>query len=567
MDESRHEDKYTHAHRERQRHIDAIVKARTDKKIVVAGPGTGKTYLFKTILKGKRNTLTLTFVNALVEDLSLELFGLSDVKTLHGFARRQLEKATGKSIKVFPKLSEVINEDAKILLDSKIDFDELFHNRADDDKRLEFYKARKAYYGHYGFSDLVFAAVKYFERHQDKIPVHAQVVVDEFQDFNTLEVSLIDLLAKKSPVLLTGDDDQALYESLKSASAKHIRQRHSDARSGYTSFSLPYCSRCTRVIVEATNDIISGAAHNGLMQGRIGKPFLYFEDADKDEESARNRHVVYTKLYAKQIPWFIQERVKEITKQMQSKFTVLILSPTRTQCRLVVDALKTKGFEHVQFMERKDSPEPTLLDGLKLLLEDEKCNLGWRVVAKTILDAAECQALVRETSKEGESRLVCEMIDDRRKRQVAHLLTTLRAVRGGKADIKEEKLAELLKEVGVDAYGMARDYLRDELIVNSLHRVDAGVRKTSILVTTIQSSKGLAADYVFITHFDDQYFVKSRDKRNISDQDVCNFLVALTRAKRKVFLLSTDTNKVPTFLKWIDRARIWEVEAPGASGK
>jgi len=226
---------------------------------------------------------------------------------------------------------------------------------------------------------------------------------------------------------------------------------------------------------------------------------------------------------------------------------------------LVVDALKTKGFEHVQFIERQHTPEPTLLDGLKLLLEDEKCNLGWRVVAKTILDAAECQALVRETSKEGEPRLVRELIDDGRKRHVAHLLTTLRAVRDGKADTKEEKLAELLKEVGVDAYGMARDSLRDEIIVNSLHRVDAGVRKTSILVTTIQSSKGLAADYVFITHFDDQYFVKSRDKSNISDQDVCNFLVALTRARRKVFLLSTDTNKVPTFLKWIDRARILEM--------
>jgi hypothetical protein len=45
----------------------------------------------------------------------------------------------------------------------------------------------------------------------------------------------------------------------------------------------------------------------------------------------------------------------------------------------------------------------------------------------------------------------------------------------------------------------------------------------------LQSSKGPAAEYVFITHFDDQYFIKDKNKTNISDQDICNFLVAITR--------------------------------------
>ena len=72
---------------------------------------------------------------------------------------------------------------------------------------------------------------------------------------------------------------------------------------------------------------------------------------------------------------------------------------------------------------------------------------------------------------------------------------------------------------------------------------EPGTRKTSIVLTTIQSSKGLDADYVFITHFDDQYIVRDKSKNKISDQDVCSFLVALTRAKRKVFLLSTKKSK------------------------
>jgi hypothetical protein len=74
------EDKYTRAQKERQKYIDAVLSSSSKKKIVVAGPGTGKTFLFKKVLQGKSKTLTLTFVNSLVEDLSLELNGISDVK-------------------------------------------------------------------------------------------------------------------------------------------------------------------------------------------------------------------------------------------------------------------------------------------------------------------------------------------------------------------------------------------------------------------------------------------------------------------------------------------------------
>jgi len=157
------EDTYATAKRERQEHVNAILHSPSNKKIVVSGPGTGKTLLFKSILEGKKKTLTLTFVNTLVEDLSLELCGLSDVRTLHSFALTELNNATGKSIKVFPKLSEVIKEDARILLNEAIDFDHLFHNRDDENKHIVFYRKRKNYYGHYGFSDIVFAAVRYFE--------------------------------------------------------------------------------------------------------------------------------------------------------------------------------------------------------------------------------------------------------------------------------------------------------------------------------------------------------------------------------------------------------------------
>ncbi len=554
--------KYETIKRERQKYVDRILQSPSAKKIVVAGPGTGKTYLFKMILEGKKNTLTLTFVNALVEDLSLELCGISDVKTLHGYARGVLKTAKTKDINIFPKLSRVIKEDAKILLnEEEVDFDHLFHNRVDEKEHIEFYKKRKDYYKHYGFSDIVFAVVRYFEENRQKIPEYEQVVVDEFQDFNKLEVSLIDLLAEKSPVLIAGDDDQALYESLKSASPKHIRQRHNDTTFGYTTFCLPYCSRCTRVIVEAANDIIAGAKDSGYLISRISKRFQYFDDKEQDKVSHKNPQIIYKQLFVNQIPQFIQAQIETIAKEVRGKFTVLIISPTNIQCRSIVDALKKKGFQSVHFMEKKGKEEPTLLDGLKLLLEAKKecnqCNLGWRIAAKAILNDADFETLLKLTDEE-HAKNFSELIQSDKKKEVTQMLTTARAVRDGKpAD--DAKLSDLLKKVDLDAYEMVRDCLKDEITSGAWPHSNPGIKNIPITTATIQSSKGLDADYVFITYFDDQYFIKDGDRTQICDQDICNFLVTLTRARRKVLLISSDTNRKPVFLKWIDEKRIREM--------
>jgi superfamily I DNA/RNA helicase len=559
--------KYAIAEREREKHIDAILNSPSSRKIVVGGPGTGKTHLFESILKGKRGTLTLTFVNALVEDLSLEFCGLSVVRTLHSFARGIMKKATQRGIDVFPKLSKVIKEDARILLNEDIDFDHLFHNRTAENRHIEFYKKRKNYYKHYGFSDIIFAAVRLLEQDRGKIPKFSQVLVDEFQDFNALEVGLIDLLAEKSPILLVGDDDQALYESLKSASARHIRQRHSGEDSGYAAFCLPYCSRCTRVIVDAVDDIIRGAKEHGYLAGRICKPFRYFESEEKDRDSNANAKLTYAQLFHAKIPWFIQKCIEEIAEQVRDKFTVLIISPTNVLCKCIAEALNDKGFKSVQLMEKEDTKEPTLLDGLKLLLRDRNCNLGWRIVAKEVLEDTDFATLLKESDKDNAKR-VSNLIAGDQKGKVTQMLRVLRALRDRNQIQDETELAGLLKKLGHDPYARAKDNLKDEIKSCRPGALEPSackpeVTKIPITTTTIQKSKGLEADYVFMTHFDDQYFIKHRDKSKVSDEDICKFVVVLTRARRKVFLISSDTKRRPLLLNWIDKRRICEVLGDG----
>jgi superfamily I DNA/RNA helicase len=535
-------DKYVEAAAERQKHVDAILNSPSPRKIVVAGPGTGKTHLFKKVLEGKGHTLTLTFVNSLVEDLSLELCGISEVRTLHSFARGILGRA-----KVFPKLSRVIAEDALILLKQKVDFEKIFHDREDKNEHIAFYKRRKDYYDkHYGYSDLIFAAVKYLELNPAKIPVYDQIVVDEFQDFNKLEVSLIDLLAGKSPILLAGDDDQALYE-FKSASAHHIRERHGDAFPDYASFTLPYCSRSTRVIVNAANDVIANAGGSGHLKGRVAKEYLYFEDQRKDVDCANYPKLIHTTQFARKIPWFIEKQIGEIAEDVKRKFEVLVISPTTTQCRLIADSLREKGFQNVDYTERPND-KPDLFDGLKVLLDDDESNLGWRIVSRCVLDADTFSGLLAATKEETKS--ICELVDGDCRTQVRRMLRLLRKAIGD-SDDHVEHLDEFLKGTEFDPSQLARDSLKNA--VGSRRMQNPGIRGIPIKITTVQSSKGLAADFVFIANFDERYFV-SDGGAAITDRDICGFLVALTRARKKVFLISSG-KEVPTFLKWIKPER------------
>jgi len=540
------EDEYESAKRERQEHLEAVLLSKSPKKIVVAGPGTGKTHLFKEQIREKKNCLTLSFVNSLVGDLSLDLCGMSEVKTLHGYARSALAVATRTTIELYPKLAYVMRSDAKVFLDKDIDFEKIFHTRDDGNENLGFYRDRRRYYSHYGFTDIIFSAVTYFEVNRDRLPVYDQVVVDEFQDFNPLEVSLIDLLSEKSPILIAGDDDQALYD-FKNASAEHIRAYHG-AESPYETFTLPFCSRSTKVIVEAANDIISAAKKYGLLVNRIDKPYRYFPCKEKDSESQKHSNIGYKQVYAKQIPWFIAEQVFSMAETTKRKFEVLVITPTATQCRDITEKLVEKGFENVSFIPRAGQ-EPLLIDGLMLIAAEPDSILGWRIVAECLLDEAE---FVKVLKQAGNEQSVVSFFDVGTRDKVRKYVKTLKQSLAGEVREKGD-LENLAQELGISG---------ERLVVGEIARVGAidsstvqgAIRSIPIKVTTVQSSKGLAADLVLIVNFDDQYFIRDRDKK-ISNQDVCSFLVALTRARQKIVLISSARVE-PNFLGWIDKARV-----------
>ena len=394
------DDEYKAVAIERNNCVNAILESKADKKVVVAGPGTGKTFLFKKVLEGKSNTLTLSFVNSLVDDLSLELYRISVVKTLHGFGRSELSKLIKKEVNIYSKLSTIIRQDFKILSGTDIEFDVLFHERNDDDANLKFYESRRQYYNYYGFADVIHATVKKFEANISKVPSYEQVLIDEFQDFNKLEVSMIDLLGAKSPILLAGDDDQALYEFLKNASTHHIRLLHGNERPDYASFNLPFCSRCPEVIIDATNDLIRTAKEKGLLNKRINKPYLYFPCRDKDKISSQFPTISYTKKYTRQVPWYIGKSIGEIADVIKNKFDVLIITSNNNQVRSIAGALIAKGFRNLDFPEKRKNTEVNFLDAFDMLIKNREDNLGWRIIASLLLSEDKLDDMIKRSSED-----------------------------------------------------------------------------------------------------------------------------------------------------------------------
>jgi AAA domain len=547
------EDRYAKARTARQRCVDAILTSESRKKVVVAGPGTGKTFLFKQILKGKGNSLTLTFVNSLVEDLSLDLCGLSEVKTLHGFARSIMGKAID-NVRVFPKLSKIIAEDLKILKGQDVDFDFLFHNRDDMNENIPFYKRRRMMYGHYGFADIIYAAVLYLEIKPEKVPIFNQVLIDEFQDFNRLEVSFIDLLASKSPIVIAGDDDQSLYY-FKSASPVHIRQRYSEDNQDYTSFNLPHCSRCTRAIVEAVNDITVAAKAEGFLKDRIDKPYLFFEDEKKEADCERYPKLVHVTCFATQAPFFVAKAIRAIAEDRQEKFSVLIIAPTNVRCGKIAQALKDKGFENVRHADGERNSEATLFDSLILLADDPKCSLGWRIAAKCMLSEDDFRDFIEDTET-AERDKFRDLVDLDVQLELDSIISAFKKVAKGETP-KAEQLAKLLQRLGLDPETLTQQTLRAKVEASRPKGSDPATRNISIKITTIPSSKGLAEDYVFISDFDDRFLLGKDGK--CSDQKIFDVIVALTRARRKVFLLSSEARD-SKFLTWIAKERIERVK-------
>ena len=261
-------------------------------------------------------------------------------------------------------------------------------------------------------------------------------------------------------------------------------------------------------------------------------------------------------------------QLSKVAQLEKSEFSVLIISPYKKHCHLIADALGSRGFLNIDAGKNRSTNEPTLIDGLGILLEKNNSNnnLGWRIVSKSLLSQDKFEELLTLSSKK-DAPMIADIIDPAKKKEVKKMLTMLRRFRDKPDSLTDNDFDDILKMVDFNSQDIVKSKLRNEIIPESQWLADRSLKKIHIQISTIISAKGLSADYVFITHFDDRFFIESQKNGNITDKDIYKLIVSLTRAKRKVFLISADRKNEPTLLKLIREDRIQKINyAVNASG-
>jgi len=282
--------------REREKDLEKILSSTFPRKVVVAGPGTGKSFLFQKLIedrkeKGKKNFLAITFIGKLSDALADDLAGLAKTTTMHGFAREFVLENRDEDWEYLPEIRQIIEEDLKVKGVAEYEIGD-----ANYEERTNFYKA-------VGHDDVVHYAVDICNKDSSKIPTRDLILIDEFQDFNEVEDAFISVLAQKNEILIVGDDDQALYK-FKGSHPKYIRGKHNASNIDFESHTLRFCSRCPEVIVNAFQNIVK--AHAQLIGDRINKDYFYFSP-DKELDSQLNPSIALIQLP----PGMIANKVRE----------------------------------------------------------------------------------------------------------------------------------------------------------------------------------------------------------------------------------------------------------------
>ncbi len=537
---------------ERRKCLEKILRSTATKKLIVAGPGTGKTFTFGQILQAQRaaNNLAMTFINKLVGDMESKLGGSAEVKTFHAYCKKILHERFG-GFELIPFLTKVIENDAELMGENTLaDFETKIRTLDENSSELAFYLTRGDYYGVVGFDDSVYRLYKFSREKPDIIPNFDQIVIDEFQDFNPLEVAFISELEKKGSILIVGDDDQAVYDG-RAASPVYLRNMFTSGN--YSIFELPFCSRCPEVIVNATKAVIKKAEDNGYLNGRLPKRFECYL-ADKERDSIKYPKIitvqcsvgtVVSKYLASEIEKIDPGDISESHRTGEEYPTVLVIGPRQylqeadKQLRLV--------YPQVSYIRRKEI-DYSVIDGYEQILKDEKSNLGWRILMQFFCNVGEQKKILAKTAS---NTPMVELLGAELVKGHKFVVEMIKKIKNGEKITSREKTK--LNQVAGSYLG---DILKHFSPTEKAKESETDKTKPAILLTSFKGCKGLSAGHVFIVGMNDGSMPKNVS--DIQDVEISEFIVALTRTRKQCHIISDkwliaprgkDGNFIPSFQK------------------
>lgn len=330
--------------------------------LVVAGPGSGKSFLF---LSRIRYWLPLdddslvyvsSFVRKLVKDLQADVDKKLPeehrervtVTTLHGLACSLLERSHGtfdQSLRPHINIvtgvwQSMVWSDVREFHDdltsahSTRGLEKQFHTEEyqDDATWSELrttYFTLGRFYNAVGFADMIVLAREAVDENPE-LNNHVYWIIDEYQDFNASEDHLVrSVTTSAQGVLLAGDDEQALYQQLKSSLPEIIISYYDDPE--FVNAMLPYCSRCSYFVCLIASAFIASRRPDRSIQ-KIYLPLVVDEQAPKVRvvaTSAPKSAVSYIQHFIGEHQSELDAHVAKMEARRETDPFLLILTPQR----------------------------------------------------------------------------------------------------------------------------------------------------------------------------------------------------------------------------------------------
>lgn len=180
-----------------------------------------------------------------------------------------------------------------------------------------------------GFADLILRATQALVENTN-LNEYNHFIIDEYQDFNFAENDIINQLAEHPKgLLVVGDDEQVLYDKLKSSKPTFIRDLYENP--DYTNGMLPFYSRSSYHITKTTDHFIQQNREQDCIE-KIYLPLKSNDDEPKVQIIAcatAPTAVDYINKFVSDKETEIDERMRQLEAGEEKDAFLLILTPAR----------------------------------------------------------------------------------------------------------------------------------------------------------------------------------------------------------------------------------------------
>lgn len=430
------------------------------------------------------------------------------------------------------------------------------------------------------FDDLLTLTYQLFREHEDIRHKYAArfdyVLVDEYQDTNHVQMSIVmQLCQEKQRVCAVGDDSQSIY-SFRGANIDNILNFQRQFQ-GTRLFKLEQNYRSTQTIVEAANSLIK---HN---RNQIPK--------DVFSENAKGEKILYKPAYSdKEEAAIVAKDVKRIRREDGCQYSdFAILYRTNAQSRSFEEEFRKQGIPYriyggLSFYQRKEIKDIIAYFRLVANPDDEEAikriiNYPARGIgATTVLKIADCAhqnqvsfwevigapeqyglAVNKGTMNKLETfrLLISSFIDRAQTTDVYELGDAIIKESGISQDImsgkdaddlaRQENLEEFLS--GMSAFVEERreegrfdelflqDYLQDVALLTDADS-DGDKDEPRVSLMTVHAAKGLEFPTVFVVGLEENIFPSPLSAASLRELEEERRLlyVAITRAEKHCIL-------------------------------